>query len=341
MAAMSSAQIVSATAIHNKLGLPGIPRPAFPGAPGSPNASIALQTRNLKREMYINNGTNETIEDMVQMNSSISQYNYALVAIYSVSLIGGVVGVIFMTVFLFNSSTKLSVTTTSVINLVLVHSGFLISVPFRIEYFATNEWKHPFFLCKWVSIFIHSHLYISFIFYIAILVVRFLLFFGKDMHFYRALHAFFASCLVWVVVFVSIFPPLFIQYGKHGNYSTNKCFEFGKEMQNPFVALLNYVIIITVLLTVFALLVCQLAILVKVVMKNKTDLLSRQEFRAQLKNLNFLMVMIICFFPYHIFRIYYIQHSQGNDDTNHYNEICLAITSLCCFDLLTFIARGS
>ncbi|XP_057173441.1 transcriptional enhancer factor TEF-1 isoform X3 [Ursus arctos] len=34
MAAMSSAQIVSATAIHNKLGLPGIPRPAFPGAPG-------------------------------------------------------------------------------------------------------------------------------------------------------------------------------------------------------------------------------------------------------------------------------------------------------------------
>uniref|UniRef100_A0A8C6SPK6 TEA domain transcription factor 1 n=1 Tax=Neogobius melanostomus TaxID=47308 RepID=A0A8C6SPK6_9GOBI len=32
MAAMSSAQIVSATAIHNKLGLPGIPRPAFPGA---------------------------------------------------------------------------------------------------------------------------------------------------------------------------------------------------------------------------------------------------------------------------------------------------------------------
>ncbi|CAL9701909.1 unnamed protein product [Knipowitschia caucasica] len=32
MASMSSAQIVSATAIHNKLGLPGIPRSAFPGA---------------------------------------------------------------------------------------------------------------------------------------------------------------------------------------------------------------------------------------------------------------------------------------------------------------------
>lgn len=40
MAAMSSAQIVSATAIHNKLGLPGIPRPTFPGAPGVSHGCI-------------------------------------------------------------------------------------------------------------------------------------------------------------------------------------------------------------------------------------------------------------------------------------------------------------
>lgn len=34
MAAMSSAQIVSATTIQHKLGLPGIPRPSFQAAPG-------------------------------------------------------------------------------------------------------------------------------------------------------------------------------------------------------------------------------------------------------------------------------------------------------------------
>ncbi|KAL4622736.1 transcriptional enhancer factor TEF-1-like [Arapaima gigas] len=34
MASMSSAQIVSATAVHSKLGLPAVPRPAFPGATG-------------------------------------------------------------------------------------------------------------------------------------------------------------------------------------------------------------------------------------------------------------------------------------------------------------------
>uniref|UniRef100_A0A3B1K4F8 TEA domain transcription factor 1 n=1 Tax=Astyanax mexicanus TaxID=7994 RepID=A0A3B1K4F8_ASTMX len=45
MASMSSAQIVSATAIHNKLGLPGIPRPAFPGAAGVRRPSGAPRYR--------------------------------------------------------------------------------------------------------------------------------------------------------------------------------------------------------------------------------------------------------------------------------------------------------
>uniref|UniRef100_A0A8C8MJZ1 TEA domain-containing protein n=1 Tax=Oncorhynchus tshawytscha TaxID=74940 RepID=A0A8C8MJZ1_ONCTS len=40
MASMSSAQIVSATAIHNKLGLPGFPRPTFPGAAGVRHPSL-------------------------------------------------------------------------------------------------------------------------------------------------------------------------------------------------------------------------------------------------------------------------------------------------------------
>lgn len=41
MASMSSAQIVSATAIHNKLGLPGIPRPAFPRPEVNPSLMAA------------------------------------------------------------------------------------------------------------------------------------------------------------------------------------------------------------------------------------------------------------------------------------------------------------
>uniref|UniRef100_A0A4W4H721 TEA domain-containing protein n=1 Tax=Electrophorus electricus TaxID=8005 RepID=A0A4W4H721_ELEEL len=46
MAGMSSAQIVSATTIHNKLGLAGLPQPGFPGAPGVSHTRFTLQTHN-------------------------------------------------------------------------------------------------------------------------------------------------------------------------------------------------------------------------------------------------------------------------------------------------------
>uniref|UniRef100_A0A8C5Q0K4 TEA domain transcription factor 1 n=1 Tax=Leptobrachium leishanense TaxID=445787 RepID=A0A8C5Q0K4_9ANUR len=49
MAAMSSAQIVSATAMHSKLGLPGIPRPAFPAAPG---VSVSILVKPFVQQAY-------------------------------------------------------------------------------------------------------------------------------------------------------------------------------------------------------------------------------------------------------------------------------------------------
>eukprot|EP00063_Salmo_salar_P007507 XP_013982342.1 PREDICTED: transcriptional enhancer factor TEF-4 [Salmo salar] len=67
MASMSSAQIVSATAIHNKLGLPGIPRPAFPGAAGvrGPPATHyrSTQTSTPQRlfQVVTNRDTQETL----------------------------------------------------------------------------------------------------------------------------------------------------------------------------------------------------------------------------------------------------------------------------------------
>lgn len=47
MAAMSSAQIVSATAIHSRLGLVGLPRPTLPGATGVRDAPDHFKTISL------------------------------------------------------------------------------------------------------------------------------------------------------------------------------------------------------------------------------------------------------------------------------------------------------
>ncbi|XP_006634435.2 probable G-protein coupled receptor 141 [Lepisosteus oculatus] len=270
--------------------------------------------------------------------------SYILVTIYSITLLGGIIGIFFMTIFLKNSQNKLSITTISIINLVLVHGSFLFSVPLIMEYYATGSWKHPFILCKLVSISLHTHLYLSFFFYVAILVVRFLLFFGrKPRDFYRPLYAFIASAVVWIVIFVSLFPPLLVEYGKHQNYNKTKCFQFQAEFKRGFVIVFNMVIVAAFILVSLLLVLVQIFILTKVIISNKTNLRSRQEFRAQLKNLSFIMILIICFLPYHIFRIHYVNKIAVNPtDTglSQKNDIYLSITTLCCLDLLTLLARG-
>lgn len=44
MATMSSAQIISATAFHSKMALPGLPRPAYPALSGVSLGGVGLKT---------------------------------------------------------------------------------------------------------------------------------------------------------------------------------------------------------------------------------------------------------------------------------------------------------
>lgn len=58
MAAMSSAQIVSATAIHSRLGLAGLPRATLPGSTGVRDAtahfkSIGVHLKHKQKNIYL------------------------------------------------------------------------------------------------------------------------------------------------------------------------------------------------------------------------------------------------------------------------------------------------
>uniref|UniRef100_A0A3B3TFC5 G-protein coupled receptors family 1 profile domain-containing protein n=1 Tax=Paramormyrops kingsleyae TaxID=1676925 RepID=A0A3B3TFC5_9TELE len=262
----------------------------------------------------------------------------ALVWIYSLTLIGGIVGIIFMSFILNRQKDKLSITNISIINLVVVHGTFLLSVPFRIHYFATETWTITFELCKLVSIIIHTHLYLSFFFYLAILVVRFLPVIGrKPMGFNRPLIAFLASATVWLFFFLSIFPPLWIHYGKNqkNNEFEGKCFKFESDIKD-YVITVNIIMAVVIIATSCAALVILLLVLMKIARSNHGNLFSNQEFRAQINNIRFIAIMFICFLPYHIFRIYYVLHVHSDKTLANKNEVYLAITSLCCWDLLTF-----
>ncbi|XP_064186866.1 probable G-protein coupled receptor 141 [Anguilla rostrata] len=262
-------------------------------------------------------------------NLSIGLRAYLLV-IHTVTLFGGTLGIVFMVRFLRRSKNKLSITTTIIINLMMVHGLFLLTVPFRIDYYATNTWRYSFEFCNLVNIAIHTHLYISFFFYVAILAVRFLP--TRDCH---PLTAFVTSVAVWIVFTITIFPPLLLNYGKRGNYNKSQCFQFHVEIKE-YVKWLDIIIATMVILISAVIMTIQMLFLAKVAQSNPGNLFSQQEFRAQLKNLTFLAFLVMCFLPYHAFRIYYVLHVDGRN--SRHNEIYLSRTTLCCLDLLTFLA---
>ncbi|KAJ8272745.1 hypothetical protein GJAV_G00092950 [Gymnothorax javanicus] len=265
------------------------------------------------------------------------EYQIALVAIYSVVFVGGIVSTALMINIL--KSNIRSVTTMAVLNLIAVHLLFLLTVPFRIYFYATNSWYLTRGFCKVVSGMIHAHMYITFIFYVIILVIRYLRFFsGKDqVAFHRKLHALLVSLAVWGVVLVIILPVFAIKYGGSQDVNDATCFNFGGELEKGAVAVLNYIIIAVVLLVAFSLAGCQIWIFGLVLTKYKTSFYQHQEFWAQVKSLCFVLVMLTCFVPYHIFRICYVNNYTYLENVN---EVFLAVTALSCLDMLTFMGRN-
>ncbi|XP_014797106.1 PREDICTED: probable G-protein coupled receptor 141 [Calidris pugnax] len=279
-------------------------------------------------------------------SSSAFAYNTTVSAIlitaYSVAFAGGGIGSITMSFVLVKMNT-LSITTTAIINLVVVHSLLLFTVPFRLHYYVSKKWVFRLPFCKLVSAMVHIHMYLTFLFYVITLVIRWLIFFQWKIkvEFYRKLHAIAASAAVWAFVMVFVVPVLYVEYGSSENYDNTTCFMFHKELKQENVKALNYTIIVIVALITCVLLGMQIFILVKVLRKLSASFWSHQEFWAQVKNLIFICVIIICFLPYHLFRAYYIRHVSAYGQLESYNEVFLSLTSLSCLDLLSFVLSGS
>ncbi|XP_003268993.1 probable G-protein coupled receptor 141 isoform X1 [Nomascus leucogenys] len=269
-----------------------------------------------------------------------------LISLYFIVLIGGLVGVISILFLLVKMNTR-SVTTMAVINLVVVHSVFLLTVPFRLTYLIKKTWMFGLPFCKFVSAMLHIHMYLTFLFYVVILVTRYLIFFKcKDkVEFYRKLHAVAASAGMWTLVIVIVVPLVVSRYGIHEEYNEEHCFKFHKELAYTYVKVINYMIVIFVIAIAVILLVFQVFIIMLMVQKLRHSLLSHQEFWAQLKNLFFIGIILVCFLPYQFFRIYYLHvvtHSNAcNSKVAFYNEIFLSVTAISCYDLLLFVFGGS
>lgn len=263
------------------------------------------------------------------------QYHTTLLVIYSVVLLCGTVSLSLMMHFMRHGTA--SSTSCAVLNLIFAHFVFLLTAPFRIYYYVTGIWSMGLTWCKVVSVMIHVHMYMAFVLYVIILVTRLSPHYCKAARVasFNRMHVLIASGFVWLIVLIA--TPCIIHFnygmGHDKNNPTKDCFKFGDSIMS--VKGLNYFGSTFIIVVVVVLTALQANVILILYRRYQQKSTCQQDFGAQLKSLLFALVMVVCYVPYHIFRLYYIEHPH----LENINEVFLSLTTFNCLDMLTFLGR--
>ncbi|XP_077480819.1 G protein-coupled receptor 141 [Stigmatopora argus] len=282
----------------------------------------------------INMNSTVTTDAPNESKDDEEEYHTLLTVIYTVVLLVGTAS--FSITLYFMKLRTSSSTSIAVINLIFAHLIFLLTVPFRIYYHVTGHWQLGLPFCKVVSSMVHIHMYISFGIYVVILITRLLVFYhnSEQLASPRKIYPQVASAVVWLIVLTIVTCIITFTYGTSGTGNSKRCFKFGNDINHIF-RVINY-IISTLFITVAILLTgLQVNVLWLLYRKHQQCCTVQQEFGAQQKSLNFALIMVVCFIPYHIFRLYYLQHTE----LQNLNEVFLSLTTFNCVDMLTLFGR--
>lgn len=288
----------------------------------------------------------ESINTTTPSNISNTDLSYCnahcrmiLITVYGMVLLGGTTGTVLMSRLMFRRKSQ-SMIATIVLNIIVLHLILLISLPFRLRFYVLDVWELGSFTCRLVSSIIYFHMYFTFVFYVAIVIFRLLMYFNKvQMQELQKYHAVVLSIIIWMVGSLIFLPIFFLQYGIDPSYSEYRCFEFYKDINHGKFLILNYSMIVIMITVVMILFLIQIGVIVQLTKALWPDMWTHQEYRAQIKSFFFLIVIAVCFVPHHAFRVYFIQNYSGieNSELVLYNEIFVALTTVCCLDMLCFI----
>ena len=279
------------------------------------------------------------------MNSTVNQtggeYYVTLLAINTVVLVSGTISLSLMMHILKSSST--SITSIAVLNLIFTHFIFLITVPFRIYYYATRTWDLGAGLCRMVSSMIHVHMYMSFLFYVIILITRLRAFYRKaeQLASFRSIHALLVSAAVWLALLIVVPLTVCFYYGRNNAQNDTQindttCFNFGRHIHTERgVWAINLIVSMLIIVVAAGLMALQANVLRVLYRKHGQRCTSQQDFGAQLKSLCFALIVVVCFIPYQVFRLFYLE----DRNLQCLNEVFLSLTTLNCLDMLTFLGK--
>ncbi|KAI4543751.1 hypothetical protein MG293_006545 [Ovis ammon polii] len=185
-----------------------------------------------------------------------------LLSLYSVVLLGGAAGAIAMSYMMLKRNSQ-SIVATIVLNIIVLHSILLFSLPFRLSYYVLVVWEFGSFTCRLVSSIIYGHMYFTFVFYVAIIISRLLMYFKKLQTQFQKYHVVVLSIIIWMVGSAIFLPIFFLQYGTNPSYSEQQCFEFYKDLKREEFIILNYSMIVIMMTTVVILFLIQMWVIVQ------------------------------------------------------------------------------
>lgn len=122
-----------------------------------------------------------------------------LMTLYSVILLGSTTGMVMMLRMIFKKNSQ-SMIATIIFNIIVLHSILLVSLPFCLSYYVLVICELGFFTCQVVSSTLYGHMYFTFVFYVAIVILYLLIYFKNlQMQQLQKYHVVVLNNIIWMV----------------------------------------------------------------------------------------------------------------------------------------------
>lgn len=229
---------------------------------------------------------------------------YYLPAAYSLIFVVGLVGNVTALALYLTKLRPLKTSDILMVNLALTDLSYILCLPFLVHYYSNGDsWVFGPFMCGFVRVVFHTNLYGSILCLTCLAVLRYVVV-ARPLLAARVQQSVWGAvaCLVILVLLTLVMLPVFDLFEARNS----SCLDFGNS--EPASKASEHNLMLTVpgfLLPLLAVCVCYIGIMKKLAEGQSVSVGCRM--KAQRVTMLILAVFVLCFLPYHILRLVYIQ----------------------------------
>lgn len=229
---------------------------------------------------------------------------YYLPAAYSVIFVVGLVGNVTAVALYLTKLRPLKTSSILMVNLAVTDLSYVLSLPFLVHYYSNRDsWVFGHIMCGLVRVAFHFNLYGSILCLTCLAVFRYVVV-ARPLLAAKVQQSVWGmiACLVILVLVTLEMLPMFDLFVAN-NFS---CLDFGNSEPALKASVYNLTLTVTgFLLPLVVVCVCYIAVMKK--LANGPSMSVRCRMRAQRITMLILAVFVLCFLPYHILRMVYMQ----------------------------------